>query len=49
MPLPVTVAAGIVAGLMVGAIAMHIKVSDPMMKSAPAALMLLMCLAIIGL
>ena len=48
-PLPVDVAAGIVAALMVGAIAMHIKVSDPMMKSVPAALMLAMCLAIIGL
>ncbi|NNK64979.1 MAG: DoxX family protein [Gemmatimonadetes bacterium] len=48
-PLPVDVAAGIVAALMAGAVAMHIKVSDPMMKSAPAALMLAMCLAIIGL
>ncbi|MBT8405377.1 MAG: DoxX family protein [Gemmatimonadetes bacterium] len=48
-PLPVDVAAGIVAALMAGAVAMHIKVSDPMMKSVPAALMLAMCLAIIGL
>lgn len=47
IPLPVDAAAGVVAALMVGAIAMHIKVSDPIMKSLPAALMLAMCLAII--
>ncbi len=35
-------AAAVVAGLMVGAIAMHIKAKDPVMKSAPALAMLLM-------
>lgn len=35
-------AAGL-AMLMVGAILMHIKVKDPLMKSVPAALMLLLC------
>lgn len=45
--LPVNVAAGVVALLMVGAIAMHVKVSDPPMKSMPALLMLAMSVAII--
>ena len=44
--LPVRVAAGVVAALMVGAIAMHIKVKDPVRRSVPAALMLAMCVAI---
>ena len=47
LPLPVRIAAGVVAVLMVGALAMHQKVSDPPMKSLPAALMLVMCLAIV--
>jgi len=38
----VPVAAGIIAFLMVGALVMHIKVSDPLKKSIPAALMLIM-------
>jgi uncharacterized membrane protein YphA (DoxX/SURF4 family) len=47
LPLPVDIAAGVVAVLMVGALAMHLKVRDPLMKSLPAALMLAMCLAIV--
>ena len=35
-------AAIVVLALMVGALAMHLKVGDPMMKSVPAALMLAM-------
>jgi uncharacterized membrane protein YphA (DoxX/SURF4 family) len=35
-------AAGIVAVLMAGALAMHVKVGDPASKSVPATLMLLM-------
>lgn len=49
IPLPVDAAAAVVAALMVGALAMHIKVSDPLKKSVPAFLMLVMCLAILGL
>jgi uncharacterized membrane protein YphA (DoxX/SURF4 family) len=48
-PMPVVVAAGVVAALMVGAIAMHLKVGDPPKRSIPAAAALLMCLAIIYL
>jgi uncharacterized membrane protein YphA (DoxX/SURF4 family) len=44
--LPVRLAAGVVALLMVGALAMHVKVGDPPMRSLPAALMLIMCSAI---
>jgi hypothetical protein len=36
----------VVAGLMVGALAMHAKVKDPLTKSLPALAMLLMCVAI---
>ena len=43
MDVPVRVAAGVVAGLMIGALAMHVKVGDPIKRSVPAALMLLMC------
>ncbi len=49
LDLPVDVAAGIVATLMVGAIAMHVKIGDPIMRSVPAALMLLMSSAIVVL
>jgi hypothetical protein len=48
-PLPVAAAAWMVAVLMVGAIAMHLKVKDPLMKSVPALLMLLMSVAIAAL
>lgn len=44
--LPVTIAAGVVAGLMAGAIAMHVKVGDPVIKAVPATLMLAMSAAI---
>ncbi len=47
--LPVRAAAGLVAALMLGAIAMHLKVSDPLMKLLPAALMLAMSAAIVVL
>jgi uncharacterized membrane protein YphA (DoxX/SURF4 family) len=47
--LPVRAAAGLVAVLMIGAIAMHFKVGDPPMKSLPAALMLAMSAAIVAL
>jgi hypothetical protein len=49
MALPVQAAAGLVAVLMVGALAMHVKVGDPLMKSLPAALMLAMSAAIVAL
>ncbi len=39
-------AAALVAVLMLGAIAMHLKIKDPLIKSLPAVLMLLMCLSI---
>lgn len=42
MPVLVTPSAVVVAILMVGALAMHLKVKDPLMKSLPAFLMLLM-------
>lgn len=40
--LPVRAAALVVLALMVGAVAMHMKVGDPLLKSVPAALMLVM-------
>ena len=39
-------AAAVVTILMLGALAMHLKVRDPMMKSLPALLMLVMCAGI---
>lgn len=48
-PTPARVAATVVAGLMVGALAMHIKVKDSASKSVPAALMLAMCVGIVVL
>ena len=45
--LPVQIAAGVVAALRVGAIVMHVKVSDPIKKAVPATLMLAMCVAIV--
>lgn len=44
--LPVREAAGVVAALMIGAIAVHLKVGDPLVKSLPAALMLAMSVTI---
>jgi uncharacterized membrane protein YphA (DoxX/SURF4 family) len=49
LDLPVRIAAGVVAVLMVGALAMHVKVGDPPIRSVPAALMLLMSAAIVFL
>ncbi|NJN64187.1 MAG: DoxX family protein [Acidobacteria bacterium] len=45
----VRTAAGTVAALMIGAVAMHLKVGDPAMKSLPAALMLVMSALIVAL
>lgn len=49
LPMLVPIAAGIVVTLMVGAIAMHVKVGDPPQRSLPAVLMLLMSGAILFL
>lgn len=49
LPTPARLAATVVAGLMVGALAMHIKVKDSAIKSVPAALMLAMCVGIVVL
>jgi hypothetical protein len=46
-PVPVREAAIVVVLLMVGAIAMHIKVKDPARRAVPAVLMLVMCLGIL--
>ena len=45
--LPVREAAGLVSVLMIGAIAMHFKVGDPLKKSLPAALMLVLSALIV--
>ena len=37
----------LMAALMLGALAMHIKVKDPIAKSLPASLMLFMCLVLL--
>jgi uncharacterized membrane protein YphA (DoxX/SURF4 family) len=47
MNLPVRIAAGVVAALMVGALAMHARVGDPAKRSLPAALMLAMSVGIV--
>lgn len=49
LPLPERLAAIVVAGLMIGAIAMHVRVKDPVLKSVPAVLMLAMCVGIVML
>lgn len=49
MALPVQAAAGLVAVLMLGAVAMHVRVGDPLVKSLPAALMLALSAAIAAL
>jgi uncharacterized membrane protein YphA (DoxX/SURF4 family) len=46
-PLPVRAAAAVVVVLMVGAIGMHIRIKDPVLKSVPAVLMLAMCVALV--
>lgn len=47
LPELVLPAASIIAVLMVGALAMHVKVKDPAIKSLPAFLVLAMCLVIL--
>ena len=49
LPALVTPAAGLVAALMLGALAMHFKVQDPPLKSLPAFLMLAMSASLCGL
>lgn len=46
-PVLVLPAASVVSVLMLGAVAMHIKVRDPLKKSLPALTVLLLCLVII--
>jgi uncharacterized membrane protein YphA (DoxX/SURF4 family) len=43
-PLLITLGAAVISVLMLGALAMHLKVKDPAIKSLPATLMLLMSL-----
>ena len=45
--LPVALATMVVAALMIGAIAMHIRMKDPLRKSVPAAALLAMCAALL--
>jgi len=47
LPAVIVPAAGVIVVLMLGAIAMHIKVGDPPMKSVPASLVLLMSAIIV--
>lgn len=47
-PMPVRAAAGAVAALMSGAIVMHIRIKDPVMKSVPAVIMLAMCALLVA-
>lgn len=42
-------AAYLIALLMIGALAMHFKVADPLLRSLPAATMLLLCYGVIQL
>lgn len=49
LPLPVTSAIVVVALLMVGALAMHLKVKDSPRKSVPAAVVLTLCVALLVL
>ena len=47
-PMPVRAAAGAVVVLMVGAIFMHVKIKDPITKSVPAAILLVMCALLVA-
>jgi len=47
LSLPVQLAAGAIAALMVGALAMHLKVGDPVKKAMPATVMLILSGAIV--
>ena len=49
VPSLVAPAAGIVIGLMAGALGMHLKVGDPGIKSVPALLMLAMSASVLGI
>jgi hypothetical protein len=49
LELPVQLAAAVIAALMVGAILMHVKVSDPVKRAVPATIMLALSAAIIVL
>jgi hypothetical protein len=49
LELPVRLAAAVVAALMVGAIVMHVKVSDPIKRAVPATVMLVLSAAIVVL
>ncbi len=49
VPTLVQPAAYLVAVLMVGAVSMHVKVGDPIVKSVPALAMLALCAAILWL
>jgi hypothetical protein len=46
VPVVTMPSAAVMAALMIGAIAMHIKVKDPLIRSLPALLMLIMSLVI---
>ena len=45
--LPVRAATIVIAGLMVGALAMHVKVKDPVTKSVPAFVILVLCVVML--
>ncbi len=47
LPALVLPSAAVIAGLMVGAVAMHLKVGDPLKKSLPALAVLLLALLVI--
>lgn len=47
LDVPVSLAAAVVAMLMIGALAMHTRAKDPIGKSVPAAIMLLLCAALL--
>lgn len=47
VPALVVPAASVVTVLMLGALAMHLRVKDPLMKALPASLVLLMCVGIL--
>jgi hypothetical protein len=49
IPVVAAPAAAALALIMLGAIAMHVKVRDPVKKSVPAALMLALCVAVVVL
>ena len=49
VPTLVQPAASLIAVLMIGAVSMHVKVGDPIVKSVPALAMLALCAAILWL